>query len=330
MSKEVGLFNQQTTVSRAGKGRELSALAKSLASSSTMRRIQTNTNGTFKRLINGEQIGDAMRGEINLIIVAAQPKVSRIYYESEYDPEGEATLPNCWSNAGDAPEAGVSDAQSPHCADCPQNISGSGKKGIGRACRFQRRIAVLVEGDSSGDIYQFNVPAKSLFGKGSGNVHPFESYIKFLVHNGESPDNVVTKVAYDLNAETMELQFSPERNINDDEYALVVAAQENPEAEMYTKLTVAQADKVEAVPVVVKEAEPEPELTAKQKKKAELAAQIAALEEEDDDDEEETPTIVRADEPDEDPVPEPKKRKTKAKEEPAPESLESVVSAWAD
>ena len=58
--------------------RELSDLGKSLATANTTRRIQTNTNGTFKRLVNGEQIGKAVRSQINVIVVAALSKVSRV------------------------------------------------------------------------------------------------------------------------------------------------------------------------------------------------------------------------------------------------------------
>ena len=153
----VAIFKQQNAVAVSG-NRQLSDLARSLATSTTSRRIQTNTNGTFKRIVNGEQIGNAVRGEINVIIVGALPKVSRIFYKEKFDPNKEATLPNCWSNLGDKPEDAAADKQHSNCADCPQNIKGSGDNGS-KACRYQRRISVLVEGDSSGDVYQFNVPA---------------------------------------------------------------------------------------------------------------------------------------------------------------------------
>jgi hypothetical protein len=278
--------------------RELSDLAKTLASSSTSRRIQTNTNGTFKRIVNGEQIGNAVRGEINVIILHALPKVSRTFYEAEYDPNAAPTLPDCWSNLGDRPEAAAPNKQHTNCADCPQNIKGSGKQG-GKACRYQRRISVLVEGDSSGDVYQFNVPAKSLFGKGTGNVHPFESYIKYLIANGESPDNVVTNIAYDLNADSMELLFTPLRNISDEEYALVRASQSKPETKMYTMITVAQADGVKKLPAAA-EAKP-------------------------------APKVSRSEDPDEDEIhEEPIKRPAKKTEAPikSKQDLASVVDAW--
>lgn len=243
----VTIFKQNNAVSTAAK-HGMTALGQSLAQTTTSRRISTNTNGTFKRIINGEQVGTAIRGEFNAIIVDVLPKVSRSFYASDYNPEAKPTLPDCWSNLGDKPEDNVPNKQSANCADCHQNVLGSGKGGKGRACRFQRRVALLLEGDPTGDVYQFNIPAKSLFGKGHGNVHPFESYVKFLLANNESPDTVVTNIAYNLDAETMELQFTPLRGTTDEEYALVKAAQADPATHKLVVMTVAQADKVTALP----------------------------------------------------------------------------------
>jgi hypothetical protein len=288
------------TVATSG-NRELSDLAKSLATGGgTTRRIQTNTSGTFKRIINGEQIGNALRGEINVIIIAALPKVSRVFYKAAYDPDAKPTLPDCWSNLGDKPEAAASNKQGANCADCPMNINGSGTNGKGRACRFQRRIAVLVAGDPTGEVYQFNIPAKSLFGKGTGNVHPFESYKNYLIANGASPDGVVTNISYDLNADSMELLFTPLRNISDEEYEMVVAAQATPEAKQYTMLTVAQADGVTKKPEAI--AAPKP-------------------------------VVTRSDEPDEEEMQQPVKRASKRAEAPVVaqnNNLANVISDWGD
>jgi hypothetical protein len=313
----ISIFEQPGEVSTRVR-REPSALTKSLMSSNTIRRIQTNTNGTFKRVINGEQVGNAVRGELSVIIVDLLPKVSRVFYAEEYDPNAKATLPNCWSNLGDKPEAGAADKQAANCGVCPQNVDGSGSKGKGRACRFQRRIAVLLEGDPSGDVYQFNIPAKSLFGKGSGNTHPFESYTRFLPPNGFDIDGVVTQIAYDLNSDAMEFNFRPVREITDEEFALVQEAQASPETRQYTALTVAQADKVEklAAPVA--------------RKMAEVVEEVV---------EEPPPAKVEAPkansffaaEPEE-AVDEPVKRQTKKADTPADikRNLADVVSAWSD
>jgi hypothetical protein len=213
----------------------------------TSRRIQANINGTFRRIVNGEQVGNAVRGDLKVIIVNALPTPSRVFYAEKYDPSKEATLPNCWSNDGKVPEANASDRQAANCMICPQNIKGSGETG-GRACRYQRRIAVLLEGDPSGDIYQLNIPAKSLFGKGTGNTHPFESYTRFVASTNEALDNIVTTVSFDTESSTMELVFSAERVITDDEYEMVKAARMKPEYNMVVRLTSAQTDKVEKLP----------------------------------------------------------------------------------
>jgi hypothetical protein len=302
MSNDVSIFNNRNAVGVRSEQR-LTKLGQTLASSSTSRRIQCNINGTFKKLVNGEQIGSSVRGTINVIIIAAQPKVSRVYYAGKYDPNAEATMPNCWSNAGDVPEAAATDKQHDNCADCPMNIKGSGDNG-GRACRFQRRISVLLEGDTTGDIYQMSIPSKSLFGKGSGNVHPFESYIKFLVANGESPDTVVTTVAFDDEVEGMELVFSPSRPVTDEEFGLIQKAQARPEAEMYTRITVAQVDGVTKEP----KAEAKPEPKAK---------------------------VQRSDDPEDDAVEEPKKRASKKPAEEAPVAapkadLAAALAEWGD
>jgi len=308
MSNDVSIFNNRNAVGVRSEQR-LTKLGQTLASSSTSRRIQTNINGTFKKLVNGEQIGNSVRGAMDVIIIAAQPKVSRVFYSSKYDPNAEATMPNCWSNAGDIPEAAASDKQHDNCAECPMNVKGSGDNGT-RACRFQRRISVLLAGDTTGDIYQMSIPSKSLFGKGSGNVHPFESYVKFLVANGESPDTVVTTVAFDDEAEGMELVFSPSRPVDDAEFSLVQKAQARPEAEMYTRITVAQVDGATAEPKPRAAAEPEPKLEPK-------------------------PKVQRSDDPD-DAVEEPKKRTSKKPAEEAPSTpapkadLAAAIAEWSD
>lgn len=254
----ITIFKNQNEVATSIK-RESSEFAKSLATTNTTRRIQSNINGTFKRIVNGEQIGDAIRGELNVIIINALPDVSRTFYAEKYDPNKEATIPDCWSNNGAIPEDTSPNRQHSNCMECPQNIKGSGEQG-GKACRYQRRVAVLVEGDESGDIYQFNIPAKSLFGKGHGNIHPFESYRKFLAANSEDIDNVVTNISFDANADTMQLLFTPIRNTTDDEYIMVRAAQQKPESKSYTMLTVAQVDKVTKNPeAITKEPEKQEE-----------------------------------------------------------------------
>jgi len=269
-------------------------------------RIATNTNGTFKRIVNGEQVGKAIRGEFNAIIIAMLEKPSRSYYEKDYDPDAKGSAPDCFSNLGDRPEASASSRQSANCASCPKNIEGSGKNGKGKACRFSRKVALFLDGDESGDVYQFNIPAKSLFGKGTGNTLPFEQYCRHLVSNSAAPDRVVTTIAYNLDAETMELNFTADRFIDLEELERVNEAQGNPAT---TRLI--SFDMTKAAP-----AEEPAKIAAQPEVKAKKPSFLDADDEEDDEEEA---------------LPEPVKRPSKKAAAEVPSgSLAAVVSDWAD
>jgi hypothetical protein len=268
----ISIFQQQNTVAT---NREVSELSKALADSgggSTSRRI-TMSKGVFRRIVNGKEAGKVKDGFLNVIVINALPKVSRQFYATAFDPDAAPTLPDCWSNLGDVPDPKAANAQSASCATCPQNIDGSGANGKGRACRFNRRIAVLLENDMSGDIYQFNIPAKSLFGKGVGNTHPFESYIKFLPANGESIDRIITQIAFDENETADVLKFTPVRHLTDEEIDVVEAAQSTQESKRIIQLTVAQQDGVVKLPPAAAKAPAEEvvdEPVVKRAKKAEV------------------------------------------------------------
>ena len=290
-----------------------SKLADKMGGDFTTRRIATNTNGTFRRVVNGENIGKAVHGHVDVIIVDLLKDVSRTFYAGAYDPTAKPTLPDCWSNLGVAPEPNVPNQQSDLCATCPQNTDGSGQNGRGKACRYQRRVAVLIAGDPSGDTYQMSFAAKSLFGKGVSNTHPFESYKNFLRANGEALDTVVTRVMYDLEADTMTLKFKAVRHLTQDEVDLVDAAQADPATSKLVELTVAAADKVKAKPAPAPAAVVEP---------ANDEAPVGNAGMFDDGEDEEQATYVA-------PAPTPAKRASKPKAA-APEKKEmaDILQAW--
>jgi hypothetical protein len=228
--------------------RRQSRLADKMGGGASLRRIQTNNTGTFKRVVGGKQIGKAVPHQLDVIVVDILRDVSRKFYAKAYDPNAKATLPDCWSNLGDRPEPKASNKQAASCKACPRNVEGSGPNGKSKACRYERRIAVLIAGDPSGEVYQMTIAASSLFGDGVGSVHPFESYKNFLRANGEGTDTVVTRVMYDLEADTPKLKFKAVRHLTELEAGLVDAAQDDPETQNYVQLTVAEADGVEDAP----------------------------------------------------------------------------------
>jgi len=212
----------------------------------SMRRIQLSNGRTFKRVVGGEQIGKAAPNQLDVIIVDWLAEPSRKFYAGAYDPNAKATLPDCWSNDGVTPEAGAKGKQAATCAACPKNVKGSGTNGKGKACRYERRLAILVAGDPSGDVYQIAIPGASLFSDNDGNVYGFEGYKKFLLANGEALDTVVTRIIYDDEADTAKVGFKAVRHLTEVEAGFVDVAQDDPETERYTKLTAAAVDGAKA------------------------------------------------------------------------------------
>lgn len=278
----------------------------SSGSGGTMRRIQLSNGRTFKRVVNGEQIGKAAPNQLDVIIVDWLAEPSRKFYATAYDKDAKATLPDCWSNDGVAPEAGAKGKQSSSCASCPKNVKGSGTGGKGKACRYERRLALLVAGDPSGDVYQIAIPGASLFSDNDGSVYGFEGYKKFLLANGEALDTVVTRIIYDEEADTAKVGFKAIRHLTEIEAAFVDQAQDDPATEKYTMLTAAAVDGAKA--------------PATQSKPLALEAAPDA-----------TPTNPFGDDDEDETPAEPAKRasKPKAAAEAKPE-LASVLNQWLD
>ena len=240
------IFKNDIPVEHRGEG--LSDLAKSLASRSTnVSRRLTARNGVFRRLVNGEEVGKVKSDSINVVIVNVLPRVSRQYYEEAYDPNGTPTVPDCWSNLGDKPDAKASNPQASNCASCPQNIAGSGG-GTRRACAYQRRIAVIMENDPHGEVYQMNLASTSLFGKGENRTHPFESYLTFLGANSESIDRIVTEISFDEKSDVNTLLFTPVRHLTGEEEDVATRAGASTEAQNAVTFTVAAQDGVKKLP----------------------------------------------------------------------------------
>ena len=274
----ISVFNQEVPSFLQG-ANGLNDLTKSLAGKAAGggKRISIR-GGVFRKIVGGEEVGKITSRELNVIIVNAARGVSRIYYAGKYDPNA-IVPPTCVSNDGVHPDTKDEGKQSDSCASCPQNIAGSGN-GNSRACRYTRKIAVVLEGDPTGDVYQLQLPSTSIFGKGEGNLHPFESYIKFIAGNGRNINQIVTQISLDTDSDTPKLLFSPVRHINEEEWLLASAAGDSLEAKNAITLTVAQTDGVTkpriAAPVAkpVTQMEPDEEVSEPVKratKKVEVA-----------------------------------------------------------
>ena len=242
---EITIFDQPTEGGFVR--RESGRLDRMGGSGISSRRIKISNGRVFKRVVNGEEIGKAVDKQLDVIIVDWLLEPSRKFYAGAYDKNAKATLPDCWSNDGIKPEASAKAPQAKTCMECPKNVKGSGSNGQGKACRYERRLAVLVAGDPSGDVYQITVPGGSLFSNNNGNLYGFEGYKKFLLANNAAPDTVITSLIYDPETDTAKLWFKAASFLNAQQAAAVDVAQKDPTTDRLLKLTAAAVDGAKAI-----------------------------------------------------------------------------------
>jgi hypothetical protein len=183
---------------------------------------------------------------MNVVLVRSAEKTSRSYYAGTY-VEGQNAAPACYSNDGITPAADSKNKQSPNCANCPQNIKGSGQ-GDSRACRFSHRLAVVLENNPEGDVYQLTLPAQSIFGTGDNGKMPLQQYAKFLGGHGIPVTAVVTEMRFDTASATPKLTFRAIRPLSVEEMATAKAQGDTPDALNAVTMTVTQMDGGEAKP----------------------------------------------------------------------------------
>lgn len=172
----------------------------------------------FRQMVNGDQMRVSKHDTMNIVIIDCAP-VSRTYYEGEYNSEA-VEAPVCWSADTDKPSEDVENPQAERCADCDQNIKGSGK-GESRACRYSQKLAVALEG-GLGEVYQLQLPATSIFGESKENEMPMQAYARFLNGHNTPAIAVVTEMRFDENADVPKLFFSPTRPLEEDELTAAV------------------------------------------------------------------------------------------------------------
>lgn len=221
----------------------VSELTKTLAGGDRIKRIVPK-NGIFN-LVVGKDTISKVKGEMGVIIVNASPKVGRIFYMKQWSPDAEPTAPDCFSNDGNRPDPKAAKPQAATCNDCPQNIKGSGQGGT-KACRFSRRLAVMLEQDFGtnleGDVYQMNLAALSLFGEGPANRYTFEEYVKYLKNNGRSVDHMVTQISFNEDRDNSGVLFEPVRYVSEHEYKTGQAKAGSDEVQKIITYTPYQAD----------------------------------------------------------------------------------------
>jgi len=281
MANEVATFNPTQLPAFARKREGKGMLTKALAGGGGggfPRRISIK-GGVFRLIADGKEIAQIDDRYLDVVIVNAAPTVQRSFYAAKYS-ENENAVPSCWSENGEAPDSNVPSPQSATCANCPQNVKGSGE-GDTRACRFSQRIAVTLANDMDGDIMQVVIPAKSLFGKEENGNFPLQAYARWLSAQNIEPNEVITRMRFDTKAESPKLFFKAMRWLTDEEFEGVSAQSESDASKkavaptQYQPSTAAKS-KAAALPAPTpamdddEEPAPQPKAAKKAKAKAEV------------------------------------------------------------
>jgi hypothetical protein len=180
-------------------------------------------NGQTQQLMRDD--GDGPRGSIDVVIVKANPHLSKTWYENGYT-EGNDNPPDCASANGVTPDAGVPKKQSNICAQCPRNAWGTAPNGgRGKACGDHRRMAVLPLTDLKNEYFGgpllLRCPAASL-----QDMAAFDAKYRQL---GYPYFSLGVKIGFDATESYPKFTFQAIRPLSDAEANIVVAWQQSPE-----------------------------------------------------------------------------------------------------
>lgn len=158
--------------------------------------------GSRFRIVEGgvESVLDATSLEV--VIVGANPKLSKSWYATAWTPDADASAPDCYTLDGVSPHPDSAQPQNDLCASCPQNAWGSRVTQQGtkvKACADQKRLAVVAADDPEGGIYLLQVTPAALKG--------LNQYQKELSMRGIAPEIVKTVIAFDTQASFPKLKF---------------------------------------------------------------------------------------------------------------------------
>lgn len=217
------------------------------AAGSQNRRISIRGNA-FREIINGKEYEVSDSNSMNMVVVSAAP-ISRMFFAGTY-AEDKVVKPTCWSSDSRIPDESVpqDQKQADRCMDCTQNIKGSGA-GEGKACRFKQRLAVMLEGKiDKKEIYQLELPSRSVFGEGVKDKMPLQAYGRYLSAHNTNIVTIVTEMRFDNSSATPKLVFKAVRPLDDAEQQTVLDMVNHEDTVKAVTLNVSQMDKVIPAP----------------------------------------------------------------------------------
>ena len=248
MSNEMTLFGKPNNASLALLSGIEDSLTSTLAGGAGGNKRISIEGGAFREFVGGKEVRVSEERSMKIILINAAP-VSRMFFEGTY-VKGAKTKPTCWSSDTQSPDKAVPEdqRQAKFCKDCKQHIKGSGQ-GDTRACRFQQRIAVALDGELHKEaVYQITLPSTSVFGDSEGKKMPLQAYGRHLKAYNTPAISIVTEMRFDIDSATPKLVFSPVRALEEEELKAAVQLQSHPDTIKAITMNVSQMDGVIPAP----------------------------------------------------------------------------------
>lgn len=269
---ELTLFNNKNNAALALLGDVEDTLTSTLAGGGGGNRRISIEGAVFREYIGGKEVRTSEDRAMNVVLVNAAP-VSRMFFQGVYQ-KGKVTKPTCWSSDTQRPDAAVptEQRQADFCKDCAQHVKGSAPSGEGRACRFQQRVAVVLEPEIGNDVvHQITLPSTSVFGDAEGKKMPLQAYGRYLKAHNTHAISIVTEMRFDTASSTPKLIFKAVRALEEDELRAVIKMKDHPDTVKAITMNVSQMDGVipapKAAPAPAEEEDvPPPPPKAKAKK----------------------------------------------------------------
>jgi hypothetical protein len=158
--------------------------------------------GSQFRIVNRDE-ETTLDESIDVVIVGANPKLSKSWYAEVWSEDSQSSTPDCYSLDGMYPSKNSHTMQNDMCVSCSQNAWGSRTTPTGnkvKACVDQKRLAVVLANGPFSEAYLLQVTPASL--------KNLNAYQKELSMRGIAPEIVRTRISFDTLAAFPKLRFS--------------------------------------------------------------------------------------------------------------------------
>lgn len=192
------------------------------------------------RLIDGD-VETVVGTELDVIFVAVNPKVSKVWYDKPYTADtADKTPPKCWADNGVNPNADVETPFHTDCASCPNNVVGSKITPAGKQttiCNSIRHTACVPSADPT-KVYGLTIPVSAM--------KAFRLYFKELSQFGLVPEEVVSTLGFDDDASFPKITFKHKGYVPEKHLATIESMGTSDEAKQVIRISAFNAPRLAA------------------------------------------------------------------------------------